>query len=116
MVDPQKLSALVKENRARGSFGMQKDPDDEDTVVTPQESDDAIVLKSADHVKIHKETDEIIGLVKDFDPDDTGVAPAWADETIWARAVKAVKAKWDDYDEPWAVVAAAYKAMGGELI
>jgi hypothetical protein len=40
--------------------------------------------------------------------------PAWvADEAIWEKAKKAVEPKWDDYDEPYAVVATVYKSMGG---
>jgi hypothetical protein len=35
------------------------------------------------------------------------------DEAIWEKAKKAVEPKWDDYDEPYAVVMHVYKEMGG---
>lgn len=41
--------------------------------------------------------------------------PAWvADEDTWERAKDAVKKSWDEYDEPYAVVAHVYENMGGE--
>ena len=40
--------------------------------------------------------------------------PEWVeDEDIWEKAKDAVEPKWDDYDEPYAVVAHVYEAMGG---
>lgn len=40
--------------------------------------------------------------------------PAWVhDEPTWERAKAAVLPRWNDYAEPWAVVAHVYHAMGG---
>jgi hypothetical protein len=42
--------------------------------------------------------------------------PAWvADEDTWDRAKAAVKRYWDEYDEPYAVVAYVYENMGGDV-
>lgn len=35
------------------------------------------------------------------------------DKTIWYRAIDVVKPRWKQYDEPYAVVHATYKRMGG---
>ena len=40
--------------------------------------------------------------------------PSWvADEALWERAKLAVRPYWDNYSEPWAVVASVYEQMGG---
>lgn len=58
---------------------------------------------------------ELMKLLEGYDPERDGNPPAWvADESIWERAKKAVEPKWDDYDEPWAVVAHVYDRMGGK--
>jgi hypothetical protein len=36
------------------------------------------------------------------------------DEAIWEKAKAAVKKNWDDYDQPYAVVAHVYRSMGGK--
>jgi hypothetical protein len=42
--------------------------------------------------------------------------PAWvADEPLWVRAREAVRPRWDDYVQPWAVVVQTYKALGGRI-
>lgn len=47
-------------------------------------------------------------------PPVPGNPPAWVtDESAWERAKDAVKKKWTDYDEPWAVVAHVYQNMTG---
>lgn len=49
-----------------------------------------------------------------YDPARDGNPPSWAtDPDKWAEAEKAVKPHWDEYDEPYAVVAHVYKNMGG---
>lgn len=35
------------------------------------------------------------------------------DEGTWEKAKAAVKPRWDEYDEPYAVVAHVYEKMGG---
>lgn len=48
--------------------------------------------------------------------DDDSSPPGWAlDEDIWEEAKDAVEDNWDTYDEPYAVVAAVYQKMGGEI-
>jgi hypothetical protein len=43
-----------------------------------------------------------------------GNPPAWVeDEAAWERAKEQIKPKWDDYEEPWAVVVHIYKQMTG---
>ncbi len=43
-----------------------------------------------------------------------GNPPAWVDdEATWDRAKAAVEKYWDEYDEPYAVVASVYENMGG---
>ena len=45
-----------------------------------------------------------------------GNPPAWVgDEATWERAKEAVRPKWGDYAEPWAVVAHVYRQMGGTV-
>jgi len=40
--------------------------------------------------------------------------PAWVrDEALWERAKLSVRPYWDNYDQPWAVVASVYENMGG---
>jgi hypothetical protein len=42
--------------------------------------------------------------------------PQWAvDEELWEKAKDAVEDKWDEYDEPYAVVAHVYQKMGGTI-
>lgn len=42
--------------------------------------------------------------------------PNWAlDESLWEKAKAAVEDRWDEYDEPYAVVAHVYQQMGGEI-
>jgi len=49
-----------------------------------------------------------------YDPARDGNPPQWAvDPDKWAKAEEAVKPHWDEYDEPYAVVAHVYKNMGG---
>lgn len=45
---------------------------------------------------------------EDHNPPDT-----ITDESIWEKAKAAVEPKWDEYDEPYAVVMHVYKEMGG---
>lgn len=46
--------------------------------------------------------------------DVAGNPPAWVeDEAAWERAKEQIKPKWDDYEEPWAVVVHIYKQMTG---
>lgn len=45
-----------------------------------------------------------------------GNPSSWiADEEIWNKAKKAVRKRWKKYKEPYAVVAAVYKDMGGKV-
>lgn len=40
--------------------------------------------------------------------------PCWVeDEDIWERAKEAVAPRWENYDEPYAVVTYVYEQMGG---
>lgn len=40
--------------------------------------------------------------------------PSWVDdEAAWEKAKAAVKPKWDDYEEPWAVVSHIYGSITG---
>lgn len=42
--------------------------------------------------------------------------PTWVeDEAIWEDAKAAVVPHWNEYDEPWAVVATVYQQMGGRV-
>lgn len=43
-----------------------------------------------------------------------GNPPSWVlDEDTWDRAKEAIRKRWADYDEPYAVVASIYQNMGG---
>jgi len=49
-------------------------------------------------------------------PEVEGNPPAWVgDESSWERAKEIVQEKWEQYDEPWAVVAHVYFNMGGTM-
>jgi hypothetical protein len=51
---------------------------------------------------------------KAFDRPDNPAS--WIDdEDVWEKAKKAVEPKWDDYDDPYAVVVSVYKNMGGTI-
>jgi len=42
--------------------------------------------------------------------------PGWVmDERVWTEAKEAVAQRWDDYQNPWAVVVDVYKAKGGRV-
>ena len=50
------------------------------------------------------------------DLDWSGNPPAWvADRSIWRRAKKALEKNWDNYGEPYAVVAWLYQRLGGSV-
>jgi hypothetical protein len=48
--------------------------------------------------------------------DEENNPPAWVeDEDVWEKAKDAVEPHWDEYDEPYAVVAHVYDKMGGGI-
>jgi len=51
-----------------------------------------------------------------LEPPQEGTPPSWAvDQDKWAKAEEAVKMHWDEYPEPFMVVAHVYKNMGGAI-
>jgi hypothetical protein len=56
----------------------------------------------------------IVKAAKDMNVE--GNPPSWVgDEATWEKAKAAVRPKWNDYDEPYAVVTHVYKKMGGSI-
>jgi hypothetical protein len=71
-------------------------------------------LKKAEQDSADLIDDELEDHLQGYDPEVDGNPPEWvADEGTWEKAKQAVKGKWDDYDEPYAVVTYVYKQMGG---
>lgn len=59
---------------------------------------------------------EAAGTDVEADEEVGGNPPVWAvDKAIWKRAKKQVRRYWERYDEPYAVVTAVYKSMGGRI-
>lgn len=77
--------------------------------------DSKLVAAAADRIKQGKGDKKLMALASKVDPANN--PPEWvADEATWERAKKAVEAgKWEEYDEPYAVVAHVYQNMGGKL-
>jgi hypothetical protein len=74
--------------------------------------------KSEDITWVDEETRREIrenGKAKEYIPFDKSHNPPTSivDEKIWARAKKAVKKYWKNYEEPWATVYKVYRDMGG---
>lgn len=73
----------------------------------------ALVEEAADEA-LSSMDPEVAEYLAGYDAERDGNPPEWvADEATWEKAVAAVKPKWDDYEEPYAVVAHVYKKMGG---
>jgi hypothetical protein len=88
------------------------DDDEEDE----NESDDEIAARVGAQVAAGKTDPDLMDHLDGYDPETDGNPPAWVnDEATWERAKNAVEKSWDDYDQPYAVVAHVYKAMGGEV-
>jgi hypothetical protein len=72
-------------------------------------------LKAAEDGAAAHDDDEIEEAMKGYDPEVDGNPPGFVDEATWEKAKKAVQPKWDDYDEPYAVLSYVYKQMGGKF-
>lgn len=83
-----------------------------------QASIDEMVTEAADRVDEGDTDQEVMDRVDGYSADvEDDDPPEWVkDEGKWNKAKEAVKKSgWEDHDEPWAVVAHVYKAMGGKL-
>ena len=100
----KKLSAFVASQKGSAFKIGKKAPRGKDIDV------DAIAKDIKDGKGDPKLMDLAKGVTEETNP------PSWiADEDIWEKAKAAVKPKWDDYDEPYAVVSAVYRRMGGAI-
>lgn len=122
-VDPKKLKAFIKRD---GGAPFQKgegnkvhaydedddqdggNPDDSDHEDVDQEQVDAI----GQRVQSGNGDEHLMELVEGLGEDEV---PEGVDEELWKKAEAKVKPKWDEYDQPEAVVAHVYEAMGGEI-
>lgn len=131
-VSPAKLKAFVKEEKKRANPRASEEEDESDEEKEEgdedkekeegegnpdgdgEEDDGEIVERSVKEVEEGGD-EKLMKLVDGYDPEEEGNPPAWvASEAIWERAKKAVEDSWEDYEEPWAVVAHVYSNMGGE--
>lgn len=89
--------------------------DDEEGEAHDEAGDDIDVDAIGEQVQNGEWPDkDLINRAKNVD--DESNPPSWAlDEDIWEKAKAAVEDKWDEYDEPFAVVSAVYQKMGGEI-
>lgn len=79
-------------------------------------SDEQIAAQQGARVKGGDVDEEVMSHVSGYDPEQDGNPPEFVeDEATWERAHKAVEPRFGDYDEPWAVIAHVYKAMGGKF-
>lgn len=104
------------EDAAEGGEDDSDEGADEDEEDDAEEKDSEIVDAAAKQVAAGKVDPVLDHLMADFDPDHN--PPAWVeDESTWNRAKGAVdpRGKGTTYDQPWAVVATVYKAMGGGI-
>jgi len=88
--------------------------DDEVGEGGPASEDQLLAQTVAEDVEAGEVDPELMQLMASFDPANN--PPEWvADEDTWERAKEAVdpEGKGAAYDNPWAVVAHTYKAMGG---
>jgi hypothetical protein len=131
MLSPKKLKSFAtkkpadedddeESSHAHGADGGDKEQDDKGDGDNPgdgegDESDEAIASRVGGEVQSGKVDADLMEKLADFDPEE-GNPPSWvSDEGTWNRAKKAVEPKWDEYDEPYAVVAHVYREMGGEI-
>jgi hypothetical protein len=137
-VPAHKLRALVKESKKQPPTGSEhgdeeREDEDEDEDEEKEGGEDKgdenpgdeeeggdedlaeMVASAAGRVESGDTDDELMGLIDGYDPELDGNPPEWvADEATWDKAKAAVEKKWDDYDEPWAVVATVYESMHGK--
>jgi hypothetical protein len=115
MVDSKKLHAFVAKN-------SKKKPAEAEEAPEKPEHDDAKIAKfvreEGDKINAGKGDRKLIEFIrKNYDPDNN--PGSWVlDEDKWERAKEAVDPEGeggDKYDEPYAVVAATYKRMGGRI-
>ena len=105
------------EDAAEGGEDDADEGADEDEDGEEEAKDSEIVDAAAKQVKAGKVDPVLDHLMADFDPEHN--PPAWVeDEATWNRAKGAVdpRGKGTTLDQPWAVVATVYKAMGGKII
>lgn len=130
-IPAKKLKALVDRDskppkmRGKGHDHDDEDEDDhehgehdEEDEHEEDEHDDKPKKIDVDAIakRVHsgKGDKHLMELAEDVDEDHN--PPSWVeDEAIWEKAKEAVEPKWDDYDEPYAVVSHVYSAMGGKI-
>lgn len=137
-IDPKKLRALIREHMdelasdIEDELGITEEVHDEesdpsvdndessedqneDSEEAADKSEDAtLVDEAAEKVSSGNGDKKLMELAKDVTEENN--PPEWvASEAIWERAKKAVEPKWDDYDQPYAVVAHVYESMGGKI-
>lgn len=133
--DPHRVVAYLYKALG-GKFPAHEEPDGDEGEVAPEEEAaeheaeeepeapgegedephaEVDVEKAAEAAEA-KANPQIAELVDGYDPEVQGNPPAWvASEATWEEAKKAVEPTWDNYDDPWAVVAHVYEQMGGSF-
>jgi hypothetical protein len=127
MISGKNLAAFANKKPAKLVIGKPVpvlEPDEEDAPpdadAGDQEAPDPerlaqMVDEAAQDVEDEKDG-MLLALCDKYDPEADGNPPSWAvQEGTWEKAKEAVdpEGKGVDFDEPWAVVAHVYKAMGG---
>lgn len=90
--------------------------DDTDNMETSRD-DDAVAAQVAAQWAAGKQDSQILKLMQNYDPEMEDV-PMWvANEDVWQRAMMAVdpEGMGGSYDDPYALVAAVYRKLGGKV-
>lgn len=96
----------------------EEEGDGEDEDEEPMTAEEAleIIEDAIDDGTLPEVLEEALEIAADYDPEQDGNPPSWVtDEALWQEAKDAVEPKWDDYDEPYAVVTFVYRKMGGNI-
>lgn len=111
-----KMAAFMQKGAKKfGGKSEDKEPEEpEESAAEEEEESDIDVDEIAEDIRNGDGDPEMLRLAKGVTEKNN--PPKWvADKATWVKAKKAVQPKWDDYDEPYAVVATVYKNMGGTI-
>lgn len=122
-VDPKKLKAFIardskrpfeKNGRVKTDVEEEEEGDDEKSDEDDEEDDEDEVdaEEIGRQVQAGNGDKHLMKLSKGI-TDETNPPASITDESIWEKAKEAVKPRWDEYEEPYAVVMHVYEKMGG---
>lgn len=97
-------------------LSMSSVPDDEDEEEDLADDAEELVATVAARVASGRVDTQLKKLLNGYDPGEQPVPP-WAEDDLWEKAVQAVDPDGDgaNYDDPYLVVGAVYKKLGGAV-